>query len=62
MKRFITLMMLGMFSFALLGCEASGRVGDDDMDDGDVTYKKKTTTVNDDGDRTVKTEIRRDVD
>ena len=30
MKRFMMLVLLGMFSFAVVGCEASGRVGDDD--------------------------------
>lgn len=33
MKRLFTLLLLGLFSFAIAGCEASGRVGDDDGDD-----------------------------
>ena len=61
MKRLFTLLFLAMFGAGLMiGCEASGRVGDDDDD---TTYRKTTTVKDDDGDmqRTeTKTEIRRD--
>ena len=63
MKRLLTLLFLGLFGAGLMvGCEASGRVGDED--DGDTTYRKTTTVKdadNDDYKRTeTKTEIRRD--
>jgi hypothetical protein len=53
MKSLITLFVLGLFSAAMVGCEANAgaRVGDPD----DTTVQKKTTTTYDDGDRTVKT-------
>ena len=56
MKSLITLFVLGMFSAAMIGCEANAgaRVGDPDNKD---TTVKKTTTY-DNGDRTVKTETR----
>ena len=60
MKRLISTAMLLMFGAAIVGCEASGRVGDPDhvdtttSDTGHV-YEKKTTTY-DNGDKTVKTE------
>jgi hypothetical protein len=54
MKSLITLIVLGLFSAAMVGCRASGEVGDNDRD---TTYKQKTTTSYDrDGDRTVKTQ------
>ena len=60
MKRLFTLLFLAMFGAGLMvGCEASGQVGDDD----DTTYKKTTTVKDDDGDykRTeTKTEVKRD--
>ena len=55
MKKFLTVLMLGLFSFAVIGCEASGSIEDDDRD----TYSKKTTTVDEDGDRTVKTTVKK---
>ena len=62
MKRLLTLLMLGLFSAAIVGCEASGRVGDDE----DADSYRRTTTVRDiDGDTTrteTRTEIKRDVD
>jgi hypothetical protein len=56
MKSLLTLIVLGMFSAAMVGCEASASVGDEDADR-DTSYKK-TTTVDGDGDRTVKTETK----
>jgi hypothetical protein len=65
MKRLFTLALLGLFSAgALLGCEASAKVGDEDADN-DGSYRKTTTVRDNDGDvkRTeTKTEIRRDND
>ena len=57
MKSLITLIVLGMFSAAMVGCEANAgaRVGDPD-NTSDTTYQKKTTTTYDNGDRTVKTQ------
>jgi hypothetical protein len=57
MTKLLTLVMLGLFSVAIVGCEASAEV-DDDNDGGD-SYSKKTTTVDNDGDRTTKTEIKK---
>ena len=58
MKKFLTCVMLAMFSAAIVGCEASDEVDDNDGD-GDASMTKKTT-VDRDGDRTVtKTETRR---
>ncbi len=66
MKRLFTLALLGLFSAgALLGCEASAKVGDEDDRDRDGSYRKTTTVRDNDGDvkRTeTKTEIRRDND
>jgi hypothetical protein len=65
MKALFTMAVLGLFSAAMIGCEASAKVGDDDnthtrttvrdRDGADTTYKK-TTTIDRDGDRTVRTE------
>lgn len=57
MKRIFAMLALGTFLAAgIVGCEASGRVGDDDADG---SYTKKTTTVREaDGDRSVRTEVR----
>ncbi len=58
MKKFLSCVLLAMFSAAVVGCRASGEVDDDDMD-GDSSYKK-TTEVDRDGDRkTTKTEVKR---
>jgi hypothetical protein len=61
MKRLFTLLFLGLFGAGLMvGCEASGSVGDEDDD---ATYRKTTTVKDGDGDykRTeTKTEIKRD--
>jgi hypothetical protein len=57
MTKLLTVLMLGLFSVAIIGCEASAEV--DDNDNGRDTYSKKTTTVDEDGDRTTKTEVRK---
>ena len=54
MKRLLTAAMIATFGLAVVGCKASGEVGDPDNDH-DSSYKK-TTTVEKDGDTTVKTE------
>ena len=60
MKRWMLTAMLTLMSAALVvGCKASAEVEDDDAGDHD-TYYKKTTVRHDDGDRTVKTEVKRD--
>ena len=56
MKKLLTVLMLGLFSASVIGCEASGSIDDDNDSD---TYSKKTTTVDRDGDRTVKTEVKK---
>ena len=61
-RRLFSLAMIALIGGgALVGCEASGRVGDDD----DADYRR-TTTVEEDGDTVTetrtRTEIRRDVD
>ena len=57
MKKVLTLAMLSAFTMAIVGCHASADLEGDD--DGRDTYSKKTTTVDNDGDRTVKTEVRK---
>jgi hypothetical protein len=69
MKQLFSFAILGLLSAAIIGCEASAEVGDDDDTttvkttrtdrDNDSSYRK-TTTVEADGDRTTKTEIRKD--
>ena len=63
MKRFLTSVMVLVFSAALIGCEASAEVGDDDDLDTvrtGSTYEKQTTTVREaDGDVKTRTEINR---
>ena len=54
MKRAFSLALMAMFGLALVGCHAEGEIDDNDSDR-DMTYKK-TTHVDDDGSRTVKTE------
>ena len=56
MKSLMTFIVLGLFSAALVGCQASAEVGDPDKND--TTVQKKTTTTYDNGDRTVKTETK----
>jgi hypothetical protein len=59
MKKFLTCVLLAMFSAGVVGCRASAEVGDEDRA-GDSSYKK-TTTVDRDGDtKTTKTEVKRD--
>jgi len=57
MKSLITLFVLGLFSAVMVGCHAEAGVGDSDTNKSDTTYKK-TTTVDSNGDRTVKTETK----
>lgn len=58
MKKFLSCVLLAMFSATIVGCSASGEVNDQDGD-GDASYKK-TTTVDRDGDTTkTKTEVKR---
>ena len=56
MKTFLSLAMLAMFSAAMVGCHASGEVGDNDGTDNGSSYKKTTTVHNDGDSKTVKTE------
>ena len=56
MKKILVTAMLGVFTVSVLGCKASAEVDDNDGRD---TYSKKTTTVDNDGDRTVKTEVKK---
>ena len=61
MKKLLATLALGMFIFGgLVGCEASAHVDTDHVDHGSDTTYKKTTTVQPDGDRVTKTEIRHD--
>ena len=57
MKRILSLAAIAMFGVGLLGCRAE--VDTTDHDGHSSTYRK-TTTVQPDGDRTVKTETRVD--
>jgi len=57
MKRIFSLLMLAAFSVAIIGCEASGTVGD--TDDHDTSYKR-TTVEHPNGDTSVKTEVHHD--
>ena len=50
MKKFLSCVLLAMFSAGVVGCSASGEVDDADGD-GDASYKK-TTTTDRDGDTT----------
>lgn len=52
MNRIFIAALLGVFGLSVIGCEASGEIDDNDND----TSYKKTTTIDDDGSRTVKTE------
>jgi hypothetical protein len=57
MKRALALLICGLVSAAVIGCEANAKIGDtDDSTSHKTEYKK--TTYSDDGDRTVKTETR----
>ena len=60
MKRICVFVLSGLFASALmLGCEASGSVGDTDTSSARHTEVKKTTVTDRDGDQTTKTEVRR---
>ena len=54
MKRALTLALAGMFALTLIGCRASAEV-DDNKSGSDTSYKK-TTTVERNGDSSVKVE------
>ena len=54
MHRLLTAALVATFAFSIVGCRASGEIDDPD-NDRDMSYKK-TTTVDEDGDRTVRTE------
>ena len=56
MKRTLALLICGLLTASIVGCEASAKVGDNDAPDHRTEYKK--TTYTDDGPRTVKTETR----
>jgi hypothetical protein len=66
MKFLFILLMLGVFSIAIVGCEASMEVDDPDGDSSRTTtidrdddgYKKTTTVKDEDGDTVKKTEVR----
>jgi hypothetical protein len=58
MKKILVTAMLGVFTLSIIGCHASADVGDDTKN-GTDTYSKKTTTVDNNGDRTVKTEVKK---
>ena len=46
MRKLLTLALAGLFSAAIVGCEASAEIDDDN---GDVDYKKTTYDRDDDG-------------
>jgi hypothetical protein len=54
MKRLLTAAMIATFGLSVVGCEASGEIDDNDRD----SSYKKTTTYDNDGDKTVKTETK----
>ena len=56
MKILMTLVLLTAAAIPTIGCEASGRISDDDRDSSKTTYQKRTTYDN--GDKTVTTEKR----
>ena len=63
LKRILGVCVLAMFSFALVGCEASGKVGDPNGTNTTTTnggsYEKKTTTVTTpSGDTHTRTDVR----
>lgn len=65
LKRIFASVLLLAFGFAVIGCEASAKVGDPDdtsvrSSDGTNTYKKTTTVREPDGDVKTKTETRVD--
>jgi len=65
LKRIFASVLLLAFGVAIVGCEASAKVGDPDdtsmhSSDGTNTYKKTTTVREPDGDVKTKTETRVD--
>ena len=66
MKHLLTLLMLGLFSAAIVGCEASAEIDpDDDVEiesrsDTSSRTTRRTTTIEPDGDRTTRTEVKVD--
>lgn len=70
MKTILSLGLMGLMTAAIVGCEASGRVGDDDPDvrsrkttvkSDEDSYERKTTIKTDDGgERTITREVERD--
>ena len=59
--KLLSLALLGAFTFALVGCEASGHVDTDHDNDTHTTYRK-TTIERPSGETTVKTETRHESD
>lgn len=58
MKKIVTFIVLGLFSVAIVGCEASGSIDGDDASHKE-TYKK--TEYKNNGDvKTTKTEVKRE--
>lgn len=62
--KLLSLALLGLFTFALVGCEASGSVGKDSdhVDSDSRTSYHKTTVVHPNGETTVKTETHHEND
>lgn len=60
MKKLLSLALLAMFGAVIVGCEASGHVGDPDRPG--KTEVKKTTVRDRDGDVHQKTEVNRKYD
>ena len=60
MRYLLSLAVLGLFSAAIVGCEASGSVGDTDRDHETRTEIKKTTVNEGGAQKSGWTEIRRD--
>ena len=59
MKRVITLVMLGLFGAAMIGCHASADVDTPRSTDTSGSYRKTTTTYDrDNGSKTTKTEVK----
>jgi hypothetical protein len=61
--KLLSLALLGAFAFALVGCEASGHVSDNDRDSSDRNSSyRKTTFERPSGETTIRTETRHDND
>ncbi len=61
MKRVLTTALVAAFALSIVGCRASAEVEGDDSAGGSSSYKK-TSTVDRDGDRTIRTEKKMDRD